>query len=63
MGYKWKRDKSYGHVFSPFEVFNLLKKHQFKIIKTIYVNYNTGNYLKTFLMDKFSSLHKRKIEF
>lgn len=52
--------RAYGHVFSPFEVFNLLKKHQFKIIKTIYVNYNTGKLSKNFFDGQIFVIAQKK---
>ena len=49
---KWdingKEIRAYGHIFSPFEVFKLLKIHKFKIIETFYVNYSTGKISKNF---------------
>ena len=49
---KWdlngKEIRAYGHIFSPFEVFKLLKSHKFKIIKTLYVNYTYGTISNNF---------------
>ena len=60
----WKVDGKevigYGHIFSPFEIKNIIKKNNFEIEKILYVNYENGTVSNNLFNGQMFIISKRK---